>query len=153
MFIYLFRWNRLLKLFSFLTCKLRMHFAHHSLFTHTACSCGNLRQVTQVSLFFFEKVTSFIASTLPTYMTVHACTMGSVKHPLSSSTPLPIAVTIYLSLSVHPWKPVKLSVSFQKCYKILPVQAEEEMCYWLCFSARTTKCYIIQYNTLNRISK
>lgn len=53
MFIYLFRWNRLLKLFSFLTCKLRMHFAHHSLFTHTACSCGNLRQVTQVSLFFF----------------------------------------------------------------------------------------------------
>lgn len=51
--------------------KLRMHFAHHSLFTHTACSCGNLRQVTQVSFFFFEKVTSFIASTLPTYMYIH----------------------------------------------------------------------------------
>lgn len=72
-YIYLFRWNRLLKLFSFLTCKLRMHFAHHSLFTHTACSCGNLREVTQVSLFFFLKrsLLSLPPHSPPTWLYMH----------------------------------------------------------------------------------
>lgn len=88
--------------------KLRMHFAHHSLFTHTACSCGNLRQVTQVSFFFFWKGHFFHCLHTPH---LHDCTCMYMYNGLCETSTQFFNTITYCSYHL----PFSFSASMKAC--------------------------------------